>query len=67
MYIQRKEIWIVMGIIQCAEECKFQSDGYCGLDKLSTVGLVQNGCPHFVPTLAYNRNCFTKTYNADKL
>ena len=37
-----------MGIIQCAENCKYQSDGYCTLDKCSNVNSTENDCPYFV-------------------
>ncbi len=40
-----------MGIIQCAENCKHQIDGYCQLDKCSNVTSLENSCPYFVNRL----------------
>ena len=37
-----------MGIIQCAEKCRFQKDGYCGLDRCCTVNSVSGSCPYFI-------------------
>ncbi len=54
-----------MGIIQCAEQCKFQKDGYCSLDKCSTVSSVDCDCPYFISL--DNRNSLFETPNPDKL
>lgn len=37
-----------MGIIECAENCKFQKDGYCSLETLSKVNSSSGGCPHYI-------------------
>lgn len=37
-----------MSIIKCAKNCKRQKDGYCMLEKMSTVTNVSGGCPHFL-------------------
>ncbi len=54
-----------MGIIQCSEECKFQIDGYCGLEKCSTVSSIFSECPYLLPRSADNADCLSKTSNAD--
>ena len=53
-----------MGLIQCALNCKYQLDGYCNLEKCSTVSSKSNDCPYFKS--ADNINGFLKTSNADK-
>ncbi|MFQ8953194.1 MAG: hypothetical protein ACLR56_09420 [Oscillospiraceae bacterium] len=35
-----------MGLIQCAENCKYQSDGYCTLNKCTVVNSVSGVCPY---------------------
>lgn len=50
-----------MGLIQCSESCRFQKDGYCQLEKCSTVNSYGNICPHFMPKLFDYRNCLTET------
>jgi hypothetical protein len=45
-----------MGIIQCAENCRHQADGYCTLDKYSNVTSLENSCPYFVSRLFDNGN-----------
>ncbi len=54
-----------MGIIQCSENCKFQLEGYCNLDKLSTVTSVKNNCPYFVPILNNKTDSLSQTFNPD--
>lgn len=44
-----------MGLIQCAEKCKFQKDGYCFLEKCGTVASTESECPHFIPKSLDNR------------
>ncbi len=56
-----------MGIIQCSEECKFQADGYCCLEKFSTVSTFKKECPYFMPISFNDRNSLVKTSNANKL
>lgn len=53
-----------MGIIQCAEYCKFQKDGYCSLDKCSTVNPENTDCPYFVSL--DNRKSLSETSDTDK-
>lgn len=36
-----------MSLIQCALKCKFQTDGYCKLETVSTVSSTANMCPYF--------------------
>lgn len=56
-----------MGIIQCAENCKYQKDGYCNLEKPTTVGSIDSSCPYRIPKSFYNSNCLAKTPDTDKL
>ena len=36
-----------MSLIQCALKCKFQTDGYCKLETVSTVSSTAKKCPYF--------------------
>lgn len=56
-----------MGLIQCAEKCKYQKEGYCNLDKPSTVSLNNSVCPYYEPNSFDDGNGFLKTSDADKL
>lgn len=56
-----------MGIIQCSEDCRFQADGYCGLENLSTVSLSEKDCPYYKKPLFYNGNSLSQTFNTNKL
>lgn len=60
-----------MGIIQCAENCEYQLDGYCTLGSCTTVSSVTGSCPYCrrVPARAsLNKGrCFGKPFNPDKL
>ena len=38
-----------MGIIQCAENCKYQCDGYCTLNKCTAVNSLSGVCPYLQP------------------
>ena len=56
-----------MGIIQCAENCRYQRDGYCGLEGISVVNSVTGGCPYYIGNLLYNGNGLSETSDTDKL
>jgi len=56
-----------MGIIQCAENCKYQIEGYCTLDKCSNVNSLENSCPYFVDRLFNESNSLLKIADTDKL
>jgi len=56
-----------MGIIQCSEKCKYQTDGYCQLDKFSTVSTAKKECPYFIPISFNNGNSLSQTVNTYKL
>lgn len=58
---------IFMGIIQCAEDCKYQEEGYCNLNKCTSVNSINKSCPYFTERLADNSNGITKTPDTDKL
>lgn len=53
-----------MGIIQCAQDCKYQKDGYCYLDKCSVVASLDTDCPHFVQKSFDNTEGLFKTGSA---
>ncbi len=53
-----------MGIIECAQNCKYQKDGYCLLETFGKVNTSDGGCPHFLPLLD-NGNCLTETSYSD--
>ncbi len=56
-----------MGLIQCSKQCKFQSDGYCQLEKCSTVNSVSNDCPYFIDLSLNDRNSLPEGSNTDQL
>ena len=56
-----------MGIIQCADLCAFQIDGYCALEKCSTPKLFESDCPYYVPKSLYNFDSLSQTANSNKL
>lgn len=39
-----------MNLIHCALNCKYQKDGYCGLERPEAVNLTSNDCPYFKST-----------------
>lgn len=42
-----------MNIIQCAEDCVYQRDGYCSLDMPSAItNYTGNGCVHCIHVLS---------------
>lgn len=55
-----------MGIIQCAEDCKYQIDGYCNLDKCSTVNSLENSCPYFISRSLNISDSLRQIGNTDK-
>lgn len=55
-----------MGIIQCAEKCAYQKDGYCTLDGISVVNSLEGDCPYLLPKLFYNGYSLGKTADTDK-
>ena len=56
-----------MGIIQCAENCKYQKEGYCTLDKPSPVNSVLGGCPYYIKKSFDEGDCLGKPSDTDKL
>lgn len=56
-----------MGIIECAEKCLYQKEGYCCLETLCTVNTCKGGCPHFLPISLNDGNGLTETSHTDKL
>ncbi len=56
-----------MGLIQCAEDCVYQLDGYCGLDTVSGVNSIDKRCPHFLSRSADAANGVLHRPDADNL
>lgn len=65
--IRKNNCGDLMGIIQCAEECKYQLDGYCSLEKPTTVNSLDGGCPYKIEKLFNNSKRFAETSHTDKL
>ena len=34
-------------MIPCSLDCKYQTDGYCSLNRATTVNSTENDCPHY--------------------
>ncbi len=56
-----------MGLIQCAENCKYQQDGYCNLETCSNINSLENDCPHYIPSSLDNSKRLSEGTNPDKL
>lgn len=56
-----------MAVIQCAESCRYQQDGYCNLEKCSIVSDLNSSCPYFLPILSNNGNSLSQTSDTHKL
>ena len=54
-------------IIQCAEFCRFQSDGYCSLENCGNVNSTKHPCPYYIPKLTNGSNSLLQITNTDKL
>ena len=55
-----------MAIIPCAEKCRYQKDGYCGLEQCAAVNSAAGGCPYFVEASADVTDRIGKTFDADQ-
>lgn len=58
-----------MSIIQCANQCKHQKDGYCQLDKISVITNSLGGCPHFLAKSGSNslfKTANTKEFDGER-
>lgn len=56
-----------MAIIQCSEKCKFQIDGYCQLEKFSTVNSITDDCPYFTVISLNDRDRLSQRSDSYKL
>lgn len=56
-----------MRIIQCAENCRFQADGYCSLENCSNINSPDHSCPYYIPRLANGGNGLLQITDTDKL
>lgn len=43
-----------MSIIKCAKTCKYQKDGYCGLDTVGKITNTLGGCPYYLAENRFN-------------
>ena len=56
-----------MGLIQCAEDCKYQLDGYCNLEICGSVNSPYHICPYYLPRLTNVGKSLSECRNPDKL
>lgn len=56
-----------MGLIQCAEDCKYQLDGYCNLEICSNINSVENICPYYISRLTNNGKSLSQSSDTYKL
>lgn len=56
-----------MKIIQCAENCRFQADGYCSLESCSNINSVEHPCPYFIQKPLNSGDGLLKIADTDKL
>lgn len=45
---------IFLGLIQCAENCKYQLDGYCNLEICSNINSPESDCPYYLSNDSFN-------------
>ncbi len=55
-----------MKIIQCAEICRFQNDGYCSLESCTNINSTKHPCPYYIPKLSQGSNSLLEIADADK-
>ncbi len=56
-----------MSIIPCDENCFYQNDGICHLERLSTVSAKAEGCPYKKPQALNKVDSLFKTSDTAKL
>lgn len=56
-----------MSLIQCAENCKYQNDGYCNLEICGNINSPESDCPYFVSALLDNSKRLLQGADTDKL
>ncbi|MGN0451078.1 MAG: hypothetical protein ACI4FN_03025 [Acutalibacteraceae bacterium] len=56
-----------MGVIWCAENCKYQTDGCCQLNKCGTVNSITGICPYFTEKSPDKGDSLGETPYTDKL
>ena len=57
----------LVGVIWCAENCKYQADGYCQLDNCGTVNSLTGVCPYFTEKSLNKGDRLGKAPDAHKL
>ena len=63
----KKQGVIFLQIIQCAENCRFQNDGYCSLETCSNVNSTEHPCPYFILNTSNSSDGLLKITDTDKL
>ncbi|MEE1161835.1 MAG: hypothetical protein U0K70_07245 [Acutalibacteraceae bacterium] len=56
-----------MGVIWCAENCKYQADGYCQLNNCGTVNSLKGVCPYFTEKSLDKGDSLGKASDTNKL
>ena len=56
-----------LGVIWCAENCKYQADGYCQLNNFGTVNSLSGVCPYFTEKSLDKGDRLGETSYTDKL
>lgn len=56
-----------MRIIQCAENCRFQADGYCSLESCTSINSTDHICPYYIPKISDSGYGLLKIADTDKL
>lgn len=56
-----------MNLIQCAENCKYQKDGYCNLEICCNINSPDNDCPYFVSSLFNESERLSQSADTNKL
>lgn len=57
---------IFLGLIQCAENCKYQIDGYCALEICSNINSPESDCPYYLSRSTDSLNSLSQSGNTDE-
>lgn len=55
-----------MKIIQCAENCRYQNDGYCSLENCGSVNTTEHPCPYYIQKPLNSSDGLLKIADTDK-
>ena len=58
-----------MSLIGCTNDCLYQQDGYCQLERAMSSGVVseESPCVNYVPRSQNGHQCFSDVTNPDEL